>query len=169
MNAVNSGASVQAPQTSQETSQTSRGADLAQWISAHRSGAVLVTLFLAALVVFTIWAPGFLSLDNITNVGRQSVYLLVVSLAQLIVLIVGGLDLSVGMVVALASVVGATVMAQMLIAMPDSPILAILAGSVAGMAAGGLVPGKVICAVKACASTGAANRRGISELRFNFV
>ncbi|CAM5492218.1 ABC transporter permease [Eoetvoesiella caeni] len=109
------------------------------WLVQHRSAAVLLLLFVGSLAIFSVFAPGFLTIDNFTNVGRQSVYLLIVSLAQLIVLICGGLDLSVGMVVALASVVGATVMAQVLSAMPDSPLLAIAAGSVAGMAAGGLV------------------------------
>lgn len=109
------------------------------WFRQHRSTAVLLFLFIGSLVIFSIFAPGFLSLENLTNVGRQSVYLLIVSLAQLIVLICGGLDLSVGMIVALASVVGATVMAQVLVAMPDSPTLAIVAGMAAGLAAGGLV------------------------------
>ncbi|HUH88340.1 MAG TPA: ABC transporter permease [Pusillimonas sp.] len=110
-----------------------------QWLHTHRSAAVLIFLFVGSLVVFSLSAPGFLTLDNFTNVGRQSVYLLIVSLAQLIVLIAGGLDLSVGMIVALASVVGATVMAAVLQAMPDSPWLAMLAGSAAALAAGGLV------------------------------
>lgn len=109
------------------------------WLNSHRSAAVLVLLFVGAFLIFSLAAPGFLTLDNLTNVGRQSVYLLIVSLAQMVVLIVGGLDLSVGMVVALASVVGATVMAQCLQAFPDSPYLAIALGSLAGIAAGTVV------------------------------
>ncbi|WP_397474518.1 ABC transporter permease [Pusillimonas sp.] len=110
-----------------------------QWLRDHQSAVVLLALFFGSLLVFALFAPGFLSVDNFTNVGRQSVYLLIVSMAQLIVLIGGGLDLSVGMIVALASVIGATVMASVLEAYPDSPALAILAGSAAGMVAGGLV------------------------------
>lgn len=110
-----------------------------QWLARHRQAAVLPVLFIGAMVIFTALAPGFLSLDNLTNVARQSVYLLIVSLAQLLVLIGGGLDLSVGAVVALSSVVGASVMAAVLQAMPDSPGLAILAGTAAGLASGAVI------------------------------
>jgi len=109
------------------------------WLQRHRQALVLPVLFIGAVLIFTSFAPGFLSLDNLTNVARQSVYLLIVALAQMIVLIGGGLDLSVGMIVALASVVGASVMAAVLQAMPDSPGLAIAAGTVAGLASGAVV------------------------------
>ncbi|MFO1218077.1 MAG: ABC transporter permease [Burkholderiaceae bacterium] len=94
--------------------------------------------------MFALGAPGFLSTDNLINVSRQSVYLMIVSLAQLVVLIGGGLDLSVGTVVALSSVVGATVMAAAHAAWPDAPAVAIAAGSGAGLASGiviGLING----------------------------
>ncbi|HLU19088.1 MAG TPA: ABC transporter permease [Pusillimonas sp.] len=110
-----------------------------QWLRTHRSAAVLLVLFFGSLLVFSLFAPGFLTVDNFTNVGRQSVYLLIVSMAQLIVLICGGLDLSVGMIVAMASVIGATVMAAVLEAYPESAALAILAGTAAGVVAGALV------------------------------
>lgn len=110
----------------------------------HREAVVLPALFVLAVTVFALGAPGFLSTDNLVNVSRQSVYLMIVALAQLVVLIGGGLDLSVGTVVALSSVVGATVMAAAHAAWPDSPALAIAAGSGAGLASGvviGLING----------------------------
>lgn len=109
------------------------------WLQHHRQALVLPVLFIGALVIFTTLAPGFLSLENLTNVARQSVYLLIVALAQMIVLIGGGLDLSVGMIVALSSVVGASVMAAVLQALPDSPGLAIAAGIASGLVSGALV------------------------------
>ena len=115
-----------------------------KWLLRHREAVVLPALFALAVAVFALGAPGFLSADNLVNVSRQSVYLMIVSLAQLVVLIGGGLDLSVGTVVALASVVGATVMAAAYAAWPDAPTLAIVAGSGAGLASGvviGLVNG----------------------------
>ncbi|MBN9460438.1 MAG: ABC transporter permease [Burkholderiales bacterium] len=105
---------------------------------------MLPVLFVLAVTIFTLEAPGFLSADNLINVSRQSVYLMIVSLAQLVVLIGGGLDLSVGTVVALASVTGATVMAAAHAAWPDAPALAIAAGCATGLAVGiaaGLVNG----------------------------
>lgn len=114
------------------------------WLLRHREELVLPVLFTLAVALFSLQAPGFLTADNLINVSRQSVYLMIVSLAQLVVLIGGGLDLSVGTIVALASVVGATVMAAAHAAWPESPGLAIAAGSAAGLAVGvvvGLVNG----------------------------
>lgn len=115
-----------------------------KWLLRHREAIVLPVLFVLAVTIFTLEAPGFLSADNLINVSRQSVYLMIVSLAQLVVLIGGGLDLSVGTIVALASVTGATVMAAAHATWPDAPALAIAAGSATGMAVGiavGLVNG----------------------------
>jgi ribose/xylose/arabinose/galactoside ABC-type transport system permease subunit len=103
------------------------------WLVRNRQSLALPVMFVAAVLIFSIYAPGFLTVDNLTNVARQSVYLLIVALGQLIVLIGGGLDLSVGAVVSLTSVVSATVMAAVYAAMPDSPGLAMLAGLGSGV------------------------------------
>jgi len=107
---------------------------LGAWLLRNRQTLALPVMFMAAVLIFSIHAPGFLTADNLTNVARQSVYLLIVALGQLIVLIGGGLDLSVGAVVSLTSVVSATVMAAVYAAMPDSPGLAMLAGLCSGVA-----------------------------------
>ena len=61
----------------------------------------VLPFFLAgALIVFTILSDRFLTVDNLVNVARQSVYLMLVSLGQMLVLITGGFDLSVGAAVA---------------------------------------------------------------------
>ena len=100
---------------------------------------VLPFLLLLAMIVFTAISDNFLSVQNLTNVVRQSVYLIIVSLGQMLALLTGGFDLSVGTIVALTSVVGATAMAATLAAAPESVWLAIAVGCVAGIAAGTLV------------------------------
>jgi len=102
----------------------------------QRQFVVLPLMFVAALIIFSVGAQGFMTLDNLTNVARQSVYLLIVALGQLIVLIGGGLDLSVGAVMSLTSVLAATVMAMVYAAMPDAPWLAMAAGAAAGLLIG---------------------------------
>lgn len=113
--------------------QEHRSMALGVWLLRNRQSLALPVMFVAAVLIFSIHAPGFLTADNLTNVARQSVYLLIVALGQLIVLIGGGLDLSVGAVVSLTSVVSATVMAAVYAAMPDSPGLAMLAGLASGV------------------------------------
>ncbi|TFL13132.1 ABC transporter permease [Pusillimonas caeni] len=81
-----------------------RPPSLSRWLQHNQHKLVLPGLFLVALLIFAFSAPGFFSLDNQLNVSRQSVYLMLVALAQLIVLVGGGIDLSVGTIVALSSI-----------------------------------------------------------------
>jgi ribose/xylose/arabinose/galactoside ABC-type transport system permease subunit len=97
---------------------------------------VLPALLIVALVVFTLMSDNFLTVRNLTNVVRQSVFLTIVSMGQMMVLLTGGFDLSVGTILALASVVGATAMAAVAVAFPDMVWLAILLGALAGLGAG---------------------------------
>ena len=97
---------------------------------------ILPFLLLAALVIFTLMSENFLTLRNVTNVLRQSVYLTIVSIGQMLALLTGGFDLSVGTILALASVAGAMVMAAVYAAMPEAVWLSISLGCLAGIAAG---------------------------------
>jgi ribose transport system permease protein len=84
---------------------------------------VLPFFLVAALVVFTLASSQFLTAQNIVNVARQSVYLVLVSLGQMIVLLTGGFDLAVGTTIALTSVISAMIMISVM-AIPDSAIIA---------------------------------------------
>ena len=97
---------------------------------------ILPFLLLAALLIFTLMSENFLTLRNLTNVLRQSVYLTIVSIGQMLALLTGGFDLSVGTILALASVAGAMAMAAVYGAMPDAVWLSITIGCLAGIAAG---------------------------------
>src|SRR5207302_9455608 len=70
---------------------------------------VLPLLLVILLVGFGTWEPRFLSRQNIFNVARQATYLTVVSMGQMIALLTGGFDLSVGVILAMTSVVLAKV------------------------------------------------------------
>ncbi|CAO3410166.1 ABC transporter permease [Azospirillum largimobile] len=100
---------------------------------------VLPFFLAAALIVFTFASDRFLTADNLVNVMRQSVYLVLVSLGQMTVLITGGFDLAVGATVALTSVVSALAMAALATMFPDSPALVIALGALAGFAVAALV------------------------------
>ncbi|AWK89410.1 ABC transporter permease [Azospirillum thermophilum] len=100
---------------------------------------VLPFFLLAAIIVFGTASDRFLTVDNLVNVARQSVYLMLVSLGQMVVLITGGFDLSVGATVALTSVVSALVMAALGAVLPDAVVPVIVLGALAGCAAAGLV------------------------------
>lgn len=105
---------------------------------------VLPFLLVLALATFAGLSDQFLTPQNLVNLVRQSVYLILVSLGQMLALVTGGFDLSVGTIQAVTSVVAATVMSLAFAHGPASPWLAIAAGIAAGIGAGmavGLVNG----------------------------
>jgi ribose transport system permease protein len=97
---------------------------------------VLPFLLLIAVVIFALLSSRFLTGQNILNVARQSTYLTMVAMGQMLALLTGGFDLSVGTTLAITSVVGAMAMAAVAAAQPDAVALAIALGMLAGFGAG---------------------------------
>ncbi|HXD39593.1 MAG TPA: ABC transporter permease [Ramlibacter sp.] len=100
---------------------------------------VLPFMLVIAIVVFSLASDQFLSVQNLTNLMRQAVYLILVSMGQMLALVTGGFDLSVGTVLAITSVVSASVMSSVIQASPDAAWIAIAAGCGAGVLAGTLI------------------------------
>lgn len=100
---------------------------------------MLPVLLVLAILIFAITADQFLTPQNLINMLRQSVYLILVSLGQMLALVTGGLDLSVGTTLAITSVVGASVMAALYAAHPDAAWTAVCVGSACGLLAGATV------------------------------
>jgi ribose transport system permease protein len=111
----------------------------------------LPIMLAAFLVLLALFVPHFLALENIFNVLRSSSYLVILAIGQMLVMIVGGFDLSVGSVVALTSVVSATVMAELGHSLAGHPGLVIAIGVAAGIGCGlavGLVNGLCVAFLK---------------------
>lgn len=100
---------------------------------------VLPFFLVGALIIFTALSSKFLTGQNLINVARQSVYLVLVSMGQMLVLISGGFDLSVGTAIALTSVVSALGMVWLSGIFPDMIWIAILLGAFMGFGAALLV------------------------------
>lgn len=100
---------------------------------------VLPLLLAVAVIVFSLLSPNFLTGQNLLNVARQSTFLAMVAMGQMLALLTGGFDLSVGKTLAITSVVGALVMAGAKSSFPDAVGVAIALGMVAGIGAGTLV------------------------------
>lgn len=115
-------------------------------------GLGLLPLLMLALFLFLgIVEPKFFSADNLVNVLRNASFLMLVAAGQMMVLIIGGFDLSVGAVVALSSVASAITMSGLFETSPDLPLLAVLVGVAAGLAAGaaiGLLNGLIVAYMK---------------------
>ncbi len=100
---------------------------------------VLPFLLLIAVIIFTALSDRFLTWQNGLNVSRQVSYLTMVAMGQMLALLTGGFDLSVGVILAVTSVFGAAAMASMYAAFPDAVLLCIVVGMLAGVASGILI------------------------------
>jgi ribose/xylose/arabinose/galactoside ABC-type transport system permease subunit len=119
------------------TGQPAQEKSLATWLKfAFVRLGVLPFLLVIALVIFHLTSDNFLTGRNLMNVARQSTYLAMVAMGQMLALLTGGFDLSVGTILAVTSVVGALAMSTLYAAYPDMVWLAILGGVLAGFLAG---------------------------------
>jgi ribose transport system permease protein len=100
---------------------------------------VLPFMLVVAVIVFSLLSKQFLTEQNMVNLLRQSVYLILVSMGQMLALVTGGFDLSVGTVMAITSVVSALAMQTLGVAMPDATWLVVVLGCVCGLLAGSAV------------------------------
>src|SRR3954466_4088202 len=96
---------------------------------ANLSSVGLIAVILLMAAVFAVMNPNFLSETNLRNVARQTAILGIVACGQTMVILSGGFDLSVGMVIGLISVIGSTVMSD----------YGLWPGLLAGLAAGAAV------------------------------
>jgi len=71
---------------------------------------VLPWFLIIAFIIFTFATDSFLTGPNFEQVARQATYLVMVAMAQMIVLLTAGLDLSVGVMFAITSVISSMVM-----------------------------------------------------------
>ena len=95
-------------------------------------------LFLAVFVVFAIQTDRFAAPDNLLDVARQYSELAVVSVGLTMVIITGGIDISVGSVVGLSSILVGVLAGRLGLNIWVACILAVLAGLACG-AINGLV------------------------------
>lgn len=113
----------------------------------------LPLILLALILFFAISAPVFFTTQNLSTLATQSVFLLLVATAQLLVLIAGGFDLSVGANIGLTSVASATVMAAVYGGIDEYSSISLVWGIAIALLVGGTV--------------GLANGIGVAVLKVN--
>ena len=85
--------------------------DLKQYLSSLFVKAGILPWFLGiALITFSVASDNFLTAANIVGVARHSTDLILVAMAQMIVMLTAGLDFSVGVILAMTSVVASMTM-----------------------------------------------------------
>lgn len=98
---------------------------------ASRNGIVIAFFIIAAILAVA--NEHFLSVVNLLNVGRQVSINGILAIGMTFVILTGGIDLSIGSILAITGMVSASLVVG---DTPHSPIVAVLAGVVTGMAFG---------------------------------
>jgi ribose transport system permease protein len=105
---------------------------LARSLARGRESAILLALVLI-MAVITVFAPNFMTGENLYLISRQISFVAIVAIGELFVILTGGIDLSVGSVMGLAGVAAAGAMK-----FGFDPVLAILFGLIVGLAVGAI-------------------------------
>jgi ribose transport system permease protein len=111
---------------------------MSDWIKRFLPFASLVVL----CVVIAALEPKFLSAGNLAGVARQTAVITIIAMGMTVVMVSGGIDLSVGSVMALAGVAGALLMAA------SAPPYVGVSGALAAGAACGLANGAAVAALR---------------------
>ena len=97
--------------------------------------AILVVM----VVFFSLFAKGFLSFTNIINIIRQIAIVGIAAFGQAFVLLVGGIDLSIGSIIGLSGVTAAILIRDFSLSVPVALLCGVLAGTLVGLINGLIV------------------------------
>lgn len=93
----------------------------------------LILIIVGLFLVFTFATDGFFSEYNLTNILKQASIVGIIAVAATLVIISGGIDLSVGSITGMSAVLSAIFMSQMQMPIVFAIILSIAAGGVLGL------------------------------------
>src|SRR5262245_65832385 len=94
--------------------------------------------FAFLFVLLSILSPFFLTIDNLSSVARQTAVINIIAIGMTLVIISGGIDLSVGSVLAFSGVCGTLLMARG-VGIVSSTLLGTVSGLVWGLINGAVV------------------------------
>lgn len=110
-----------------KSTEKAKGVNGGSWKNILSSAGVLVALILLS-VILAVLSPYFLKVENLMNIARQSAINSLIAVGMLLTILTAGIDLSVGSVLALSSVV----MAILIKNVGLNPFLGMLIGLVVG-------------------------------------
>ena len=114
-----------------ETSINARPNVLRRMTKSASFGIVMILLVMSAFLAFT--SEQFFTQDNLLSVFRQFSFIGIMAIGQCLVIITGGIDLSVGSIFAFAGVTSAFAMTKMGMSVPVGLIVGLVSGLVFGL------------------------------------
>lgn len=103
-------------------------------------------VFVGLLIIFSVTAPGFLSVQNFRSTTMYASDTILLAVAETFVILTGGIDLSVGAILGLTGMIASYTM-QFLLGQHTGSVVAMSAGILAGLLAGtalGMINGLVV-------------------------
>jgi ribose transport system permease protein len=91
------------------------------------------------IIFFSFWSPYFFNFDNIDNILIATSVVAVLALGETFVIVTGGIDLSIGTVMTLSSVMGATAVVRWGLPVPAGILVGIGTGGLMGLINGVLI------------------------------
>jgi ribose transport system permease protein len=98
---------------------------------------MLPLVLLALMVFFGVLEPRFMSLGNLSIVSRQVAFLVIIACAQMIPILTGGVDLSVGSIAGLMGII--TCLATKQVGVIPGIVAGIIGGALVGLVNGGII------------------------------
>jgi ribose transport system permease protein len=105
----------------------------------RRSDISVVLATLALFVIFSIGSSSFLTEYNLFNMGRTAALYVFVAIGQAIVVVIGGMNLSLGAIGGLSVVMAGMAMQDYHLAPPVAFLVALVVGSLAGLFNGAII------------------------------
>jgi ribose transport system permease protein len=113
---------------------------LSRWLSSGYAAELSLFLVLVVMVIFfTLASPFFLTWTNLVNLGQTVAASGIVAIAMTLVIVSGGIDLSVGSVAALAGVLTSLLWTFMGVPLALAALLGVLSGLVVGAVNGFMI------------------------------
>jgi ribose transport system permease protein len=94
---------------------------------------LLVFCLVVIVGIFDVLNPGFLSPDNISSILQDSTETILLAFAETLVIITGGIDISVGATLGLSGIIGSLALVELA---SLGPVVSLLIGTVAALAVG---------------------------------
>jgi ribose transport system permease protein len=107
-----------------------------RWDLVMRVG--LLGIIIVLVIVFSLTAAGFATLENLENNARQMAVVGILAIAETFVIITAGIDLSVGSLLGLAGIIIALILSHG-VALPLAVVLVCAIGGIIGLINGGLI------------------------------
>lgn len=100
---------------------------------------IIVIVLFALIVFFSTQAPEFLTLDNMFNIGRQASMTGIASVGMMFVLLIGGIDLSIGSQVAFVNILCAHLIINVGVPIVPAVLVCLAAATATGFLMGTMV------------------------------